>query len=284
MKRTVFFVAFSCLYSILTWGQTEKNDSVPQNRFVNRATMYGIGLTKILDSYLSPSEYKGMELRFLRENIRMTNIMDGKVSSQTIFQAHAAYTKNDADTGNEISTLFSWSYALHYHFHLSPNFKILAGPYGQANGGFIYNTRNSNNPAQGKAYINLGASAMAIYNFHINKKPLLLRYQLNIPLAGIMFSPEYQQSYYEIFTQGNWKHVIQLTSLHNQPSAFQMLTLDVPMLSSTMRFSYILDIHQSHVNQIKCHTYSHSFMIGLVKNILIIKNKDKQISRSPLLY
>lgn len=283
MKVIVVFLFLFCCHNIL-YGQTDNYDSIPANRYVNRTNLFGIGSTNLLDSYLSPSEYTGMEFRFLRENIRMTKLMHGNVSSQSIFQTHAAYTNNDADTGNEISALLSWSYALHYHFRLTPNLKFLAGPYGQINGGFIYNTRNSNNPAQGKAYVNLGASGMVVYSFHLWNKPLLLRYQLNLPLAGVMFSPEYQQSYYEIFTQGNWKHVIQLTSLHNQPSAFQMLTLDFPIKTSTVRLGYILDIHQSHVNQIKCHTYSHSFMVGLVKNICIIKNKDKQISKSPLLY
>jgi len=284
MRKEIIFLLLFCIPTIYIWGQTKENDSLPSTRFVNRASMYGIGYTNLLDTYLSPLEYTGIEMRFLRENIRMTKMIHGNVSSQSIFQTHATYTENEAKTGNEISALFSWSYALHYHMHITPTLKILAGPYGQINGGFIYNTRNSNNPAQGKAYVNLGVSSMIIYRLHIYNKILLARYQINIPLVGIMFSPEYQQSYYEIFTQGNWNHVIQITSVHNQPSIFQMLTLDVPIKSATLRFGYVLDLHQSNVNKIKCHTYSHSFMIGFVKNICIIKNKDKEISRSPLLY
>ena len=39
---------------------------------ITRSTLYGIGSTNILDTYLSPMEYKGAELRILRENRRAT--------------------------------------------------------------------------------------------------------------------------------------------------------------------------------------------------------------------
>ena len=84
------------------------------------------------------------------------------------------------------------------------------------NGGFIYNLRNSNNPAQAKAYGSIDASAMAIYKFKIGNYPLVLRYQANLPLMGLMFSPEYGQSYYEIFSLGHGGKNILFTSMKYQ--------------------------------------------------------------------
>ena len=78
--------------------------------------------------------------------------------------------------------------------------------------------RNSNNPAQAKAYVNLAASGMVIYRFHIGNYPLIARYQANLPVMGGMFSPEYGQSYYEIFSLKNGGKNVLFTSLHNQPS------------------------------------------------------------------
>ena len=282
MKKAALLLYFiSCtLYS--AFAQNESLcDTLQSNRFVMRSTLYGIGYTNILDTYLSPAEYKGMEARIVHERMRMTRMMKGRVSTQSLLQANIAYTENNSDTGNELSGLVNWSYGWHYHFQINDHLKILAGGLGELNGGFIYNTRNSNNPAQAKAYINLSASGMAIYKFRIKNQPFTARYQINVPFVGLMFSPEYQQSYYEIFTLGNHSGIIQFTSLHNQPSMRQLLTLDIPISTATLRIGYVGDMQQSRVNHIKCHTYSHAFMFGFVKNFYLIQQKDKLNARSP---
>lgn len=251
-----------------------QTDSLENHRFVTRATMYGIGHTNILDTYLSPLEYTGIEFRLTRENIRMTRLFDGNVSSQSFFQANLSYTENKAETSNSFAGLVNWNYGLHYQFHINDNLKLLAGGLGDMNIGFIYNLRNSNNPASAKAYVNLAASGMAIYRFRIKRYPMLLRYQANVPLMGIMFSPDHHQSYYEIFTLGNTDNIIKFTSLHNQPAIRQMVSVDFPVSTSTLRVSYLFDVQQSHVNQLKTHTYSHVFMVGFVKTLYRFRSKD----------
>ena len=238
--------------------------------------MYGAGYTNVYDTYLSPQEYKGIEFRLSRESIRMTKLFDGNVSTQSFFQANLSYTKNRAETSNAFAGLVNWNYGLHYQFRINEHLKFLAGGMGELNGGFIYNLRNSNNPASAKAYINLAASGMIIYNFKIKRYPMTLRYQLNLPLLGVMFSPDHQQTYYEIFTLGNTDNIIRFTSLHNQPSARQMLSVDFPVRYSKMRFSYLCDIQQSHLNGLRTHTYSHIFMVGFVKTLYRIRSKDPQ--------
>lgn len=252
-----------------------QEDSLQANRYVMRATLYGVGFTNILDTYLSPAEYTGPEVRILRESMHMTNLMDGRVSVQSLFQGHLSLTENRAGTGSEIAGLVNWNYALHYQFRLSEKLKILAGPLLDLNGGFVYNLRNSNNPAQAKIYANLAASGMVIYRFRIGNYPLVARYQANLPLMGIMFSPEYGQSYYEIFNLKHDGKNVLFTSLHNQPSLRQFLTLDFPIRSVNMRFGYVCDIQQAKVNRLKSHTWSHVFMLGFVKNFYLLKGKNK---------
>lgn len=173
------------------------------------------------------------------------------------------------------SGIINWNYALHYQFRINEQLKILAGPMLDLNGGCIYNERNSNNPAQAKAYGSLAASGMLIYKFRIKRYPFILRYQANLPLAGAMFSPEYGESYYEIFSLGNGGKNVRFTSLHNNPSLRQMLTLDFPINRIKMRIGYVCDIQQAKVNNLKTHVYSHNFMIGFVRNFYILKGKNK---------
>ena len=134
----------------------------------------------------------------------------------------------------------------------------------------FYNFRNSNNPANAKAYVNLGASGIAMYRFHIKEHPFMVRYQLNVPLLGIMFSPEYGQPYYEMSIAKDFGKNICFTSLHNQPSVRQFLTLDFPIKSTTLRAGYICDIQQAKVNELKSHAWSHALMIGFVKHFQLV--------------
>ena len=52
-----------------------------------------------------------------------------------------------------------------------------------------------------------------------------------------------------------------------------MLSVDFPIGYTKMRFSYLADLQQSNVNNIKTHTYSHVFMVGFVKELYRIRNK-----------
>lgn len=268
MKRIFIELILLCLCLLPASAQ---QDSLQANRKVMRATLYGIGRTNLLDTYLSPMEYTGPELRILRENMRMTKFMDGKVSRQSLFQTNISMTENRAGTGSEFSFLANWNLAYHYQFTISEQLTLMAGPNLDLNGGMIYNFRNSNNPVNVKAYANLGVSGIAMYRFRIKEHPFLLRYQLNVPLLGVMFSPEYGQPYYEMSISHDWGKNICFTSLHNQPSFRQFLTLDFPIKSITLRVGYLCDIQQAKVNQVKSHSWSHAFLIGFVKKFYIIK-------------
>ena len=243
MKR-IFFLLCACLSAFVLHAQ---EDSLRATRYVMRSVLYGAGVSNVLDTYLSPLEYKGPEVRILRENMRMTRLMNGNVSAQNLLQAYMSYTHNPSQTGYMYTGLLNWSYALHYQFRLNEQLKLLAGPTIDLNGGFVYNTRNSNNPAQGKAYGSLGISGIAIYKFHIGNYPLVARYQANLPLLGAMFSPEFGQSYYEMFSLGHKGKNVLFTSLHNSPSLRQMVTLDFPIRKVTMRVAYVCDTMPSNV-------------------------------------
>ena len=276
MKRNILLKMglIGCCLLALCDGIYAQADSQQANRYVTRATMYGIGYTNVFDTYLSPQEYKGIDFRISRETMRMTKLLDGNVSVQNFFQANIGYTHNHAENNNTFNGLVNLNYGLHYQFRITENFKLLAGALADINGGFVYNLRNTNNPASARAFINLDASAMAIWHAKIKNYPLTFRYQVNVPVVGAMFSPHYGQSYYEIFTLGNSDGVIQFTSLHNQPSVRQMLSIDFPVRYAKLRFSYMADLQQSDVNNIKTHTDSHVFMVGFVKDLYLIRNKN----------
>lgn len=276
MRTKLILIAILLLGYITTIRSQKINtSSLEPHRFITRSMTYGIGYSNVFDDYLSPQEYKGIDFRIARETMRMSKF-NPNISIQNFFQANLSYTHNRVDDNNTFGGLVNWNYGLHYQFHLTDNFKLLAGGLSNLNGGFVYNLQNGNNPASARAYINIDASSMAIWTLYIKNKPIKLRYQINVPLMGVMFSPHYGQSYYEIFSLGNKGGTINFTSLHNHPSLRQMLTFDFPIGKSQLRLSYLCDIQQADVNKIRSHTYSHVFMVGFVKEIYKLPGGKKQ--------
>ena len=163
-----------CLLA-LCHGLYAQVDSLQANRYVTRATMYGIGYTNIFDTYLSPQEYKGIDFRISRETMRMTKLLNGKVSVQNFFQANIGYTHNRVDNNNTFAGLVNWNYGLHYQFRITENFKLLAGALADINGGFVYNLRNTNNPASARATAFAEKSATQIFPLSSMHIPSVVR-------------------------------------------------------------------------------------------------------------
>lgn len=248
-------------------------DSLPAWRISEHAFMAGVGRTHVLDTYLSPIEYAGPEVRLMYEKLRPLRRGGGKILSQTIVQGHFAYTENPSKMADEYVGMVQFNLGWYYKWYDRHSLQLYAGLAGDLNAGCFYMQRNSNNPAQAKLYFNTELSGMAVYRFRIKQTWLKARYQLSVPLMGVMFSPEYGQSYYEIFTLKQSKGNVKFTHPFNSPSMRHYLSVDIPFRTYALRIGYVGDFYQSKVNNLKCHTYSHLFMFGVVKRLFILKQK-----------
>lgn len=257
-SRRVATLVTSLICGILAYAQTDTTSTL-------RATSYGVGHANVLDTYLSPLEYTGPEVRAIRESIRRVTIAHRQVLRQSLFQLNAAALDNQAKNGSEIYLLANWNYTWLKPLLVQSRLRVSAGPQLAANIGMLYNARNSNNPIQAKAYINAGVSGMATYRTNLMGLPLHLRYQLSAPLLGMMFSPEYGQAYYELSLSHDWSKNLCLTSLHNQPSIRQLVSCDFPLGKFNLRLTYSCDLQQAKVNDLKSHAWSHTFLVGFVK-------------------
>ena len=113
-KLIILLVALGTFLSVYA-----QEDSLQATRYVMRSTLVGVGHSNVFETYLSPLEYTGTEVRFMHEGMRMTRILGGKVSGQSLLQVNASYNKNISQTAEMYAGLVNWSYALHYQFRMN---------------------------------------------------------------------------------------------------------------------------------------------------------------------
>ncbi|MBR5060832.1 MAG: DUF3316 domain-containing protein [Prevotella sp.] len=234
-----------------------------------KATLFAIGSANVLDTYLSAEKYHGTELRVIT-NTRKPLFQKQLIQSIT-HQGTFTTVENRAKNSNELGAMYRFCYALRRHWSPSAPWLIEAGGAADAHLGMLYNTRNSNNPVQAYAAIHISPSVAVSFHHTFWSRQFTLRYEAKVPLVGIMFSPNYGQSYYEIFSRGNYDHNIVPTTIFSTPSLCQAVTLNIQFKKSNprshLRIGYLGDYQQSHVNHLKYHHYSHLLLIGWVKTL-----------------
>lgn len=255
-------------------------------RSTNSATLVGMGGYNLMDTYLSPGaperNYTGVGFSVLHERMQMTRLADQRISRQQLFRGELARTENGAATATDLAGFATYSLGYHYHFTAPlPDLQLLAGVMAQGWLGFIYNTRNGNNPASTKADADLRLSAMAFYTLRIKGYPIRLRYHGAIPFAGVCFSPHYNQSYYEIFDLGNHSGVVQFNSFHNKWAYQQLLTADFPVGALTLRVGFLGNYYRTDLNAIQSHVVSRSFVIGLAVETVKVASLFRKGATAP---
>ncbi len=281
MKRITGLILYGLLGGcVQLWPQSAGGEEIPLS--THEATMVGIGGYNLRDTYLSPStniNYTGWVARVLNERMKIVRLADYRVSRQQMVNVEFGSTLNGAGTAREYAGFIDYSLGYHYRFtQIAPGLKLLAGASARVSGGFIYNTRNSNNPASGKADLDLNLSGVAVYNFKIRQFPLAFRYQAEIPFAGMLFSVHKGEPYYYL-TLGSRSGLVHFSSFHNKFAMRNYFTLDIPVSRVTIRMGYLNSMYRTDVAGIKTHVLSNSFMIGFAKEFVSFGGKRLEKDR-----
>ena len=256
-KWLLLFLLFTIHYSLFT---------------ANAQThLFGVGPAHLLDTYLSQEKFKGTGLTYL--HIREPQIKEGK-HWHNIIQHEIDLSKAN-DRSHSISMLegdynLYWGRYRRFALLESTDLRLHldAGGLVNANLGFIYAMLNTNNPAQMRLGMNLMPSAIATFGFPLFRQRFSLRYEVEAQLLGLVFSPNYGQSYYEIFSRGNYDHNIVPTTTVSAPNLRQMLTLEWQTGRKwNLRIGYLGNYQQAAVNNLKQHVYTHRFVIGIAKTM-----------------
>lgn len=269
--KTRISLALLLCAALPSWAQ--QADSTATGRTVTKSYMIGDGPQRVLDTYLSNEHFRGEGMTFL--STREARRDDRQWSTLTEHQANLSYTHDRAEQANEIEGSYDFYIGRFRRWTLlGDRLELQAGGMADVGIGFIYNTLNGNNPAQGRLHLNVMPSGTATYRFQLWRKRMAVRYELQVPLVGVMFSPQYGQSYYELFSRGNYDHNVVPTTFVSAPCFRQQILLDVNLRrTASLRVGYLGDYQQSSVNHLKSHIYSHRFIIGFVKRFSIIRQR-----------
>lgn len=264
-----------CLLSVVCCPiQAEQTElePVPTREPAAKAFLIGLGKTNQLDTYLSPMEYSGTQISFLSQNERMTHLAQHHISFQSTFLGAYTYADNPAGTASYYGGRLAYDAGWHYHYSPLQGLDLKGGALLGADLGFLYNDRNGNNPAQGYFSADLSLSAGAAYSFSLWKLPMQASYQADMPMIGLMFTPEFGESYYEISENGIGHDII-CAHPGNALSLRQTLTLDFCLKRITLRVGYLCDIRQRDARSLKYHDISHSCMFGIVRHFQLLQRK-----------
>lgn len=216
--------------------------------------MFGFGSANVMDTYLSPYSYKGSRVDVISET-QYHHTMHR-------IGIHFSWMDNMAGNVNEYDCALTYGLAHHFDIYKSYNFSIKAGPMGSAYLGCVYNERNGNNPAQAKASLMADCSVLLKYGFNMKGKRLVVEYSIDIPIVGFAYSPQFGQSYYEEFSLKHYDHNCVFANFVNTPSVRHRIILDFPLMKSHFYLGYNGVIDQTKYNNLRYHSYSHSFIIG----------------------
>ena len=273
LKKSLFrCFSLSAIILFALSSPTLAQDTLRSNKVITNTQMLGIGAVNTLDTYLSPEEYTGTELRYISHSVRENG---SKLSRELVHQAQILSVRNRRENNNELGGFYNfqynWQYALGQWNVGEGELRLKVGGGVDTRLGFLYNMRNSNNPAQAYGQVNIAPNAVAAYRFRLRNLPFQLRYEVQVPLLGLAFSPNYGQSYYEIFTRDNYDHNLVVTSPVSAPSLRQLLTLDFTVRHTTFRVGYLGDYQQAKINQLRQHVWSNLLVLGIVRKFSINK-------------
>lgn len=284
IRQTAVAILLLPTVAVCVQAQTATRDSIAatQPRPLNErthSTMLGGGFGNVLDTYLSPYSYTGAHARFYYENSRWTRSFRHDSTALPVIRFTASVDADGEALENPAGNVNEWAggvrFSLMWQYAFRPladgRLVLAAGPGISSYLGCVYNERNGNNPAQAKADLMLDATASACWSLRLFRRPTLLTARVAVPLAGVAFSPNYGQSYYEAFSLGNYDHNVVFAHPFNMPSTRLLLALDIPVGSrcrTAFRVGYAGQFMQTTFNHLHYHSYTHALMIGITKKFL----------------
>ena len=238
-----------------------------------------VGGASILDTYLTPIRYHGVNTRLAYEGLRAMKFSPDRWIMQGVTAVEYANVQNPAGNHTMHSLMIDAKWGMMHRWNdvFTPRLTLHLGGSPQLRGGVIYNAYNSNNPVSAKIHLSLNLSAMASYHLNIGRLPITLRYQATLPTIGAFFSLDYGEAFYELYV-GNTQGIVNVGWWGNRFDMENLLTADLHLGNSVLRLGYRNLIETSWVHNLNTQIFTHGFVIGISGEWLQLGARQKKLS------
>ncbi len=254
-------------------------------RPVTSVFMAGVGPASSLDSYLSDVRYTGINASLAYEHLQSTGFSPRHWVRQLYLDADFQHTKNMARNRVAYTVGLSARWALMHRWNavLTPGLSLFVGGSTQLDCRAEYRPSNSNNLLAVHAEWDVGASAMAVYNTRLRTSPVSLRYQADVPVLGVLYSPQFDESYYEMYV-GNRSGLAHFASWGCRFAITNSVFADFRLGATILRLGYRNRYYSSSVSHISYRRCSHAFIIGVGGEFLSLRGKRPVLNSTSAIY
>lgn len=308
MNRKVLFISFAIL---LLFGLSSKaqdttfidrmktsfslpSPSLYVGSLEQNTNSISFGKIMLKDTYLSPNEYVGYYVGYSYLQIKPLELFDSdnKEPKGSIF-GNAPLVRHQRliellENNSRISSVSNrpqnksmyfidndFKYSLLYAIFKSRYGDWYLGGGGDFNIGSVYSTGNTNNPASMKLGISLIASTLYTYMLPVESMPIRMILNGNMSLAGCFFSPEFGESYYELFSLNNdFFKRIYFSHPKNLIKTNLKLSLDLPVLDwFNMNIGGFCNYYNSDINNINTKILSVGVSLGITNFVQYVRGR-----------
>lgn len=237
----------------------EKNAPQP----IRSLWMLSVGHEEARDNYLSLVRFSGTgvslsgewEKMFPSSPDRIGMRFDGDLGVGSMLNGGRTQRMYDLDAG------FGWGMFRKWVPDESWSLK-LGGRCG-IGAGMLYLMGNGNNPVSARGVIDLSLTGSVSYSFRIRSKRLSVCDSFRIPVAGLFFSPQYGESYYEIYL-GNRRGLVHFGYPGNRFCICNRLSVAYPFRRRyAVEAGYGIEYTSQRADNLTTRIARHSFVIGL---------------------
>lgn len=272
MNRLVSILTMLFLSALCSVNAQEKHDDVQSVtvRPVMSAYMVDLGSASVLDTYLSSIRYKGVNLRLSYERMQAMKFNPDKWVMQLEAGVDYSPAKNPSKDISIHTLMADFKWGMMHRWKISPELQLFGGGNAEFRGGALYAPANSNNVVSVKINMGLNFTGMAVYNRKIGRLPVTFRYQATLPIVSASYSPEYGESYYEMYV-GNHSGLVYVGWIGNHFTMQNLLTADMHFGKTTLRVGYRGVIETSWVNNLNTQIFRNSLVLGVCGEWISVK-------------
>ena len=283
LKRNICAVLAAFAVTMAAVAQTDADTC--GYRPVASVFMAGVGHTSSHDSYLSSVSYSGLNVGLAYEHLQATGFAPRRWTRQLSLSATFHNQRNPAANHKSycVGLGAEWNMMHRWRDVFAPGLNFFAGAGTGIDDMVEYRPSNVNNVVSVHMRWDISAVAMAVYNTRIRRTPVSLRYQVTLPVIGVLYSPQYDESYYEMYV-GNRSGLAHFASWGCRFDISNAVYADFRLGSTILRLGYRNRVYSSFLQNINSRLTVHSFVIGVGGELLTLGRESVTKSSVSTIY